>query len=338
MPLRIERISQQLDQMAQSLADAAPAQEDFLNLAQGYLRSLNADALRQKLAGQRLQQPRIPWLVAMPRGSLCKAVAPPAPPIRFCVAGGDASSIAPDRHSSVRYYVINVGYALLTYGTQSAAELAASSHLCFEDQDLYVFPEKRDVPVEGTLLGARMEVESLRVLQQSLRQVSNPAVALRDGPLILWTLQNETEDTQRALLRGLFDAMSWFRQHDVPLAGYVSYTGARDVANSLRVWICQGRPNDCERCENSEHELCWALATIHDRDLYSFLKEGERTDLFGSSSQILEIYGEHRADFFYMNVGGEIARVEVPQWVGTDRKLLNLLHAAIHDFPVALAQ
>lgn len=331
MPLRIERISQQIDQMAQTIADAAPVQEDSVRLAQGYLHSLNADALRQKLAGQRLQQPRIPWLVAMPRGSLCNAVAPSAPPARFCAAGSDASSIAPDRHSSVRYYVINVGYALLTYGTQSDAELGASSQLCFKDQDLYVFPEKRDVPVEGTLLGARMEVESLRVLQQSLRQATDPTVALRDGPLILWTLQNETEDTQRTLLRGLFDAMSWFRQNEVPLAGYISYTGARDVANSLRVWICQGRPNDCEHCENSDRELCWALATIHDRDLYSFLKEGERTDLFGSSSQILEIYGEHRADFFYMNVGGEIVRVEVPQWVGMNRELLNLLHAVIHD-------
>ncbi len=330
MPLRIERISQQLDQMAQTIAYAAPAQENFLKQAQGYLQSVNADKLRQKLAWQR-QQPRIPWLVAMPRGSLCNAVAPAALPPRFNVAGSDASSIAPDRHSSVRYYVLNVGYALLTYGQQPDAELGASSLLCFDEQDLYVFPDKRDVPIEGTLLGARMEVESLRALQQSLQRVSNPTVALRDGPLILWTLQNETKDIQQTILRGLFDAMSWFRQSEVPLAGYISYTGARDMANSLRVWICQGRPNDCEGCQNSERELCSALATIHDRDLFSFLKNGERTDLFGSSSQILEVYGEHRVDFLYMNVGGEIVRVEVPQWVGQDRQLLSLLHAVIHD-------
>jgi hypothetical protein len=331
LPLRLERISQQLGQMAQTIADAAPRQEDFLKLAQGYLHSVDADALRHKLVQQRQQQPRIPWLVAMPRGSLCNCVAPAALPTRFCVAGSDASSIAPDRHSSVRYYVLNVGYALLTYGPQPDAVLGASSQLCFEERDLYVFPDKRDVPVEGTLLGARMEVESLRALQQAFSQASQPTVVLRDGPLILWTLQNETEDIQQTLLRGLFDAMSWFRQNEVPLAGYISYTGARDVANSLRVWICQGRPNDCEGCKNSEREVCSALATIRDRDLFSFLKKGERTDLFGSSSQILEIYGEHRVDFFYMNVGGEIVRVEVPQWVGTDRELLNLLHAAIHD-------
>jgi hypothetical protein len=176
-----------------------------------------------------------------------------------------------------------------------------------------------------------MEVESLRALQQSLRRGSNPMVALRDGPLILWTLQSEAEDVQQALLRGMFDAMSWFRQGEVPLAGYISYTAARDVANSLRVWICQDRPNDCEGCKNSERGLCSALAAIRDRDLFSFLKRGQRTDLFGSSSQILEIYGEHCIDFFYMNVGGEIVRVEVPQWVGADHELLNLLHAVIHD-------
>jgi hypothetical protein len=73
------------------------------------------------------------------------------------------------------------------------------------------------------------------------------------------------------------------------------------------------------------------LAKLRDRELYAYLGDGERTDLFGSSSQILEQYGEHRADFFYLNVGGEIARIEIPLWVGGDERLLGLLHAATLD-------
>jgi hypothetical protein len=331
LPLRLERISQQVDDMAQTIAEWAPARERFLERARDCLRSLDAEELRQKLEWQHRQQPRIPWLVATPRGSLSGTVAAPPPPRAFCVVGCDASSIPPDRHSSIRYYVINVGYALLIYGTEPDAVLAASSRLCYADDDLYLFPERRDVPLEGTLLGARMEAESLRVLQEELGHTSRPTVALRDGPLILWTLQNEHKDVQHKLLHGLLEAMDWLREQKVPLAGYISYTGSRDVANSLRVWICDGRPNECERCENHERELCLALAKIHDRDLFAFLARGERSELFGSSSQILEEYGRHRVDFFYLNVGHEIVRIEVPQWVGADGKLLDLLHAVTYD-------
>jgi hypothetical protein len=61
------------------------------------------------------------------------------------------------------------------------------------------------------------------------------------------------------------------------------------------------------------------------------LDTGQRSELFASSSQILEQYGEHRIDFFYLNVGGEIARVEVPQWVRTNPDWLHFVHGAIVD-------
>jgi len=176
-----------------------------------------------------------------------------------------------------------------------------------------------------------MEAESLRIVQQVVQSTSRPTVALRDGPLILWTLQNESREVQQALLHDFLQAMAVLRQVGVPLAGYISFTDSRDVANSLRVWLCPGRPNECAHCTSDDGDLCLALAKIRDRDLFTFLAEGERSQLFGSSSQILEEYGEHRVDFFYLNVGGEIARVEVPRWVGSDANLLGLLHAVIHD-------
>jgi hypothetical protein len=339
LPLKLGPISQQVDNMAQEIIDLSPAQEESLAQARDCLRTVSADDLRQKLELQSRQQIRMPWLVATPRPSplaspttgLAGAVPAPSPPSDFCVVGVDASSMPPDRHSSVRYYVLNIGYALLTYGRQPDAVLEASSQLCFGDEELYVFPQKRDVPIEGTLLGARMEVESLRVLLQAVQSVARPALVLRDGPLILWTLQNESKEVQHALLHDFLATMAFLRQAGVPLAGYISYTGSRDVANSLRVWLCPGRPNECDHCESDDRDLCLALAKIRDRDLFAFLAEGERSELFGSSSQILEEYGEHRVDFFYMNVGGEIVRVEVPRWVGSDADLLGFLHTAIYD-------
>lgn len=331
MPLKLGLIGAQVEDMAQTIARLSPEQDRLLTEAQDLLRGLDADALREKLRWQQNQQMRLPWLVAMPRGSPSGTVTPPATPVDFSVVGCDASSIPPDRHSSVRYYVLNVGYALLTYGRRPSAVLDAQGQLCFQDQDLYVFPDKRDVPIEGVLLGAQMEVETLRVAQNVIENGARPVLVLRDGPLILWTLQSESKEVQRTLLRDFFGAMDRLREARVPLAGYISYTNSRDLANSLRIWLCPTQPNECEHCQSKKRDLCMALAKMHDRELLGFLGEGERSELFGSSSQILEEYGNHRIDFFYLNVGGEIVRVEVPQWVGSDAALLEFVHAAIND-------
>jgi hypothetical protein len=339
LPLKLGPISDQVHSMAKALVEQSPAQEDSLRQARLRLRSADVDELRAKLAQHLRQHPRFPWLVAKPldpapglyvEGLAGTTSAPPAP-ADFCVVGTDGSSIPVDRHSPVRYYVVNIGYALLTYGPEPSAVLNAKGRLCFEDKDLYVFPEQRDGPIQGVRVGARMEADSLRILREVLAHSTRPTVVLRDGPLTLWTLQNEDAKVQDALLRGFLDGMSFLRDRNIPLGGYVSFTGSRDVTNSLRVWICEGQPRYCDGCTSADRDLCQALATLRDRDLFAYLREGERSELFAGSSQILKAYGDQWVDFFYTNVGGEIARVEVPRWVSLSQERLGLLHAVIHD-------
>jgi len=339
LPLKLGPISGQVQSMAKALVEQFPAQEDYLRRARKHLRGADVDRLRAKLERHFGRQPRFPWLVAKPldagqrlyqQGLAGTTSAPPAPR-DFCVVGTDGSSIPPDRHSPVRYYVVNVGYALITYGSEPSAVLDSQSQLCFEDRDMYVFPKEHEAPLEGVRFGARMEAESLRILRDVLQASTRPIVVLRDGPLTLWTLQNEEEKVQHALLRDFLDAMSFLRDSHIPLGGYISFSGSRDVANSLRVLICEGQPGQCHGCTSDERDLCQALATIRDRDLFANLEEGQRSELFASSSQVLEAYGDQRADFFYFNAGGEIARVEVPRWVSLTDEQLGLLHAVIHD-------
>jgi len=339
LPLKLGPISDQVESMAKALVEQFPVQEDYVQRARRRLRSADVDQLRAKLDQHFRRQPRFPWLVAKPldagpglyeQGLAVTTSAPPVPR-DFCVAGTDGSSIPPDRHSPVRYYVVNVGYALITYGSESSAVLDSRSQLCFEDRDLYVFPEQHEAPIDGIRFGARMEAESLRILRDVLQDSRRPVVALRDGPLTLWTLQNEDEKVQQALLRDFLDAMYFFQDSHIPLGGYISFSGSRDVANSLRVLICEGQPGQCDGCASDERDLCKALATIRDRDLFADLEEGQRSELFASSSQVLEAYGDQRIDFFYINAGGEIARVEVPRWVSLTGEQLSLLHAVIHD-------
>ena len=76
------------------------------------------------------------------------------------------------------------------------------------------------------------------------------------------------------------------------------------------------------------------------------LDYGERSALFISPSKIvMKHYGIHHIYFFYVNVGDEIARIEIPKWVATDEKLLNLTHTLVLDqcqrgygYPAALSE
>lgn len=332
------------------MASDSPRELGYLCQAQELVRTIDSAALCERLGLTPERRERVPWLVALPLGSTGMVFDCPAPQTEFRVIGCDASSVPLDRHSSARYYVLNAGYAALTYGETPGALLDSWSRLCFELEDLYLFPEKRSVPVDGAILGARMEVESLHTLRAwmddhfptngspaehkvSLSPLprSLPTIILRDGPLTLWTLQSETETVQDALLSDLLESLRFFQSCRIPVGGYISFTDGRDVANSLRVWLCDRQLNQCESCASDHRELCLALATLRDRDLYGFLLPGQRSGLFASSSQILSRYGEQRIDFFYLNVGGEIVRIEIPQWVHTDPCLLDLLQGSIMD-------
>jgi hypothetical protein len=339
LPLKLGPISAQVQRMAEAFVDQSSTRENHLQQARKLLRSADVDQLRARLEQHLRRQRRFPWLVARPldegtglyeQGLSGTAGAPPAPD-DFCVLGTDGSSIPPDRHSQVRYYVLNVGYALITYGPEPSAVLDGMGRLCYEDEDLYVFPAQRDGPIEGVRFAARMEAESLRILRQVLPETRRPTVVLRDGPLTLWTLQGEDANVQNALLRDFMDGMSFLRERSIPLGGYISFTGSRDVANSLRVWLCEGQPGRCEECTSADRDLCRALATIRDRELFAYLRAGERSELFAGSSQVLKAYGDQWVDFFYVNVGQEIARVEVPRWVSQSAEQLGLLHAVIYD-------
>ena len=59
----------------------------------------------------------------------------------------------------------------------------------------------------------------------------------------------------------------------------------------------------------------------------------------------VETYGPHLIHFFYMRVGREVARVEIPRWVAEDPAAVELVHTLIYDqcmkgqgYPTALAR
>ena len=62
------------------------------------------------------------------------------------------------------------------------------------------------------------------------------------------------------------------------------------------------------------------------------LVRGTGNEVFDSEGRrYLDLYGGHAVAFYYVNVGTEMARVEVPAWVAQDETLLGLSHALILD-------
>ena len=135
------------------------------------------------------------------------------------------------------------------------------------------------------------------------------------------------------------------------VASYISLPNSSEVVNLLRLGLCDLDP--VGHCQTHCRALvpgtrrCDAAHGLTDRVIFErTLAAGQRSAVFASRSPVArDAYGVHRVHFFYVNVGEEIGRVEVPAWVAVEPALLSLTHALVVDnarrgagYPVALQE
>ena len=313
----------------------------------------------------KVSRSRTSWLVATISEPLRASYAPPERPKQLTVVAADGSQIYPDRHEISPCYLVNIGRIAFHYGTLEKPTMSSQPTLFYEEEDLYPMWGGHRGSANTEIVSAQraaMELSALAQLAQEAREDGKTTVALSDGTLILWTLEGKPADFREAALKDSLALFERFRQQGTPLAGYISRPGSRDVINALQVGLCPLDAADCDRCpfagkgdelfppdstRATAAELpCAVLEGVTDRNLFDrLLKPGERSGVFGSSSKILNDYGPHRIRFFYVNVGYETARVEIPAWVGEDQALLDLVHTCVVDqaekgdgYPIALAE
>jgi len=348
--LDLTKVAAQIWGMVAGLKAGGEERRERLQYALDILRDKSIDLahLRKRIEDS---QHKTTWLVAGLVDGLSQCYKPPTLPKEFTVIATDGSHIDVDRHKSTRCYLINIGAAVLDYGTRPDAVLNSFPCLYSEAEDLVIAPEKgRQQPVEGVLLGIKRAVEETKYLAALAKELppKSSTLALLDGSLILWGLEAYPEFVTEALLdKGFIPCLEEIRKLKIALASYISFPRSTDVVNALRVAICPYEAPDCDRyCPNKAKD-CDKVAGVQDRELFmNLLGQGERSALFISQSSIVQKhYGEHRVYFFYLRVGDEIARVEIPQWVAKDEGLLNLTHALILDqcqrglgYPVALSE
>ena len=354
MSLDLTKVAAQVISMISELRDRHAEQEKRLKFALDTLFSpaIDLDDLKQKIKAAKTT-----WLVADIVEGLNKRYPPPPTPSDFTVLATDGSHIDVDRHHSTRCYLINIGAALISYGSQPDAVLSSTPRLYSNDKDLAITPpgNGREQPVEGTVLGIKRSVEECKHLADLATELpeDSTALALLDGTLILWGLEAYPDFVTDILLtNGLLpclDAMKKLnKDRRLALASYISFPRSTDVVNVLRVAVCPNDIPDCDKyCPPEKGRDCDSIAGVRDRDLFmNLLEDGERSALFLSPSKIVkEHYGEHRVYFFYLRVDDEIARIEIPQWVAESDTLLGLTHGLVLDqcqrgrgYPVVLSE
>ena len=354
MSLDLTKVAPQVGSMITKLKAGGEERQKRLNHALNVLgdKSIDPDYLKRKIASSKTT-----WLVAGLVDGLNQRYKPPPTLTEFTIIATDGSHIDVDRHRSTRCYLINIGSVTLHYGDQPSAALNSFPRLYSGDEDLVIVPtgvRGREQLIEGNLLGIKRAVDECHQLARLAAELPSDSLslALLDGSLILWGLEAYPEFVTEALLdEGFLRHLDEMRRLNnvkkIALASYISFPRSTDVVNALRVAICPYDPPDCDRyCPTNKKRDCDAVAGVQDRELFSsILGRGERSALFISPSKIQKHYGVHQVYFFYLRVGDEIARVEIPQWVAVDETLLSLVHSLVLDqcqrgqgYPVALSE
>ena len=366
--LDLYAVKTQIDDM---VADERRVQEDFRAVLELALAEYRRWVPEWEILAQKIDKSRTSWLLPGLAEGLGGGSALPERPTEISIAATDGSQIFPDRHEVSSCFLINIGYILLHYGTGEKPLMNSKPTLYYREEEVFEEWGGRRIFINRELVGLKrglMEFTELADLALAASAEGHRTLALSDGTLILWNLEGKPQDFTEAYLKATLAAMEGLRQARLPVAGYISQPGSQELINSLKLGLCPLEVADCDRCPyQAENQLgfsadeigvlqgdlwcghslpCSPLEGLNDAVLLrQVLSSGQRTPLFRSSSKILNEYGPHRVYYFYLHVGAEIGRVEVPEWVAIDPELLALVHACLCDqaekgegYPVALSE
>ncbi|MES1025254.1 DNA double-strand break repair nuclease NurA [Gloeocapsa sp. BRSZ] len=355
--LDLTKLAKAMQGISQHLSLEAAASRQRVELAQ----ELFADACTRQselVEKQHKWRDRILFSIATPVEPLDTAVDIPIPPAVHTVIATDGSQIAPNQHEIAYCYLLNIGRVVLHYGQNRQPLLDSLPEVFYRAEDLYISRQwgirteewmgycrtasEATILAELALTGARGK-EKEEVLS------SVPLLAMVDGSLIYWFLEQLPLEARDRILPPILDAWDQLKEAGIPIMGYLSASRSGEAINFLRLQACPHENPDCVTyCPNLvvEKAPCQMLDPLRDIALWTFsLKPGQRSTLWRSSHRILDLYGCHTVYFCYVHVGTEIARVEVPAWVAENSALLDqslsLMLAQVqkgYGYPVALAE
>lgn len=330
MAVNFQQVYEKIREIGQT---ATARQQRLQELRQRALALLQCHAeqserLRAKIERAQTFDPNL--RCALPLGERLDAwrPAPKATDTAVLIAA-DGSQIAPDRHASVFYSLLNIGAILIESGSGKTPRVFTESNLLYEEE-LY----REDGFLSEELLAQERDLAERRKLlelTQSIRgerEPKYPIVALTDGPIELWGAKESNGREYQRALEAHKAILLRLREQETIVAGYVDKPGADLLTRLLEIAALD---------EEALKEIRgWRpLRGVTDRWLVSqFLPAGCRSAIFGLQSISRAAYEDALAlRFFYLNVGDAkhpyLARVEIPRWVAEDETQVNLLHAVL---------
>ena len=373
--LDLTKLARQMQGISDHLTKEAEAARRRVKIANDLM--MRATAAQDELVDQlTLWRDRLLFAAAEPVEPLGTKATISAAPKTHSVISSDGSQISPSHHEIAYCYLLNISRVVIHYGQHNGKSrypvLDSVPEVIYRPEDLYAsrqwgirteeWMSYKRTAAEAVMLGdIGMEIhrrigvlpvqtppESTEKQQPSPSSPCPPTLALTDGSLIYWFLEQIPAAARDEILLPVLNSWDRLRQAKIPVMGYISASRSSEALNFLRLQACPYESPDCRtHCNDQRSQMpCQTFAPLRDVTLWSTaLAPGERGPLWKSSADILSCYGDHTVYFCYVNVGAEVARVEFPQWVVEDPDLLNtalsLMLAQVQKgfgYPVALAE
>jgi hypothetical protein len=328
MSLDLAQLVRQVDDLGREAAQHAAERRRILPVAQAALQA--CQQIDPEELGRRVARAGPRWRGACPTSEPILAAFPPPPlPPHLTVIGADGSQIHPDRHAAATFYLVNIGSLALTHGSDDVPLAESRPTLGYRDQDLL---NDRQEVIESEYVNARRDVAEMTELARLAEARSgDPAIALLDNGLLLWIALQEQDRRRKdveELLAAYLGAMGRVQAAGAALGGFVDRPRGTNLLSLAHLAsLPEQEVPDAYRQVNPFRRL-------NDREvLASCLPTGHRSARFLITSPLNEDFKakDQEVQFFYLNTGygDQIARVEVPKWVGEDSSLLDRLHAGL---------
>ena len=290
----------------------------------------------------KVRQISTPWLVPDWYDHLGAAIKVGTVLDTYTVLAVDGSQVYPDRHQGTSCFLINIGSVLLHYGqsNQNPPVILDSKPYVFTGDD-----NEEDIVNGPELVNCKrqeFELQEGLALSIALKEklpATAPFAFLFDGSLVFWHLESKEGNLKELFLNKYLNLLHQLYKSSVLCAGYISLPKSKELVNLIRIELCKFKIEGCKELEAVNHLVDSSIA-------HFFLTPHTRSIVFKSNAKIGAVYPSHLVPhFFYMDVGAEIVRIEIPAWIARDEKHINtvaqiILNQAIkgRGYPVALAE
>ena len=352
--LDLSKIAGQLPGISQHMQKEEIASQSRLELAKK-LQLQTANQQAKLIKTQTEFSDRLLFAAATPIEPLDQCYEIPVAPYSHSVFATDGSQISPSHHEIAYCYLINIGQIMIHYGQSLHPLLDSVPEVFYKTEDLYL-SRQWGIRLEEWMGYRRTVSEAETLADIACNWVlppgdhhDTPNLALVDGSLIYWFLDGLPLEARDKILPPILASCERLRTTNIPMLGYVSASRSIEGLNFLRFQTCEyDHPNCWVNCGDLDNSYpCQKIDSLRDSTFWSSkLQPGQRSPLYRSNLRILDLYEEaQRVYFCYVNVGAEIARIEVPAWVVEDKILfdqsLSIVLAQVHKgygYPVALAE